>query len=72
MGVYKTNACNLFISNNIISLLKEGCGIRSIARLLHISAVTVLSRIRKIASAIVKPIITIGRTYEVDELRTYI
>lgn len=72
MGCYKNNACNLFISNSIISLVKEGCGIRSIARLLHISAVTVINRIRKIADAIVKPIIAIGRTYEVDELRTYI
>jgi len=72
MEFYQSNACNPFISNNIISLLKEGCGIRSIARLLHISAVTVISRIRKIANAIVKPVITVGRTYEVDELRTYI
>jgi transposase-like protein len=57
---------------NIIALLKEGCGIRSIARLLNISATTVISRIQKIAGSIKKPAISMERTYEVDELKTYI
>lgn len=60
------------ISNkSITSLLKEGCGIRSIARLLHISCTTVLKRILSIAKAIEKPIILFNKSYEVDELRTY-
>jgi transposase-like protein len=37
------------INPSIAAHVKEGCGIRSIARLLHISATTVISRIQKIA-----------------------
>jgi IS1 family transposase len=60
------------ISNNsITSLLKEGCGIRSIARLLCISCTTVLKRILGIAKAIKKPVVSFNKKYEVDELRTY-
>jgi insertion element IS1 protein InsB len=72
MGRYTNNACSLAINAHIVNHLKEGCGIRSIARLLEISAVTVLSRIKSIASQIQKPIISMGRIYEVDELKTYI
>ena len=72
MGFYKNIACNLFISNNIISLLKEGCGIRSIARLLNISPNTVIRRIKTIASNIKKPAIVMNKTYEMDELKTYV
>ncbi|WP_221391426.1 IS1 family transposase [Dyadobacter sp. NIV53] len=60
------------INPNIISLTKEGCGIRSTARLLRISTITVTSRIKKIASKLVQPTISIGQTYEVDELRTFV
>ncbi|WP_221391422.1 IS1-like element transposase [Dyadobacter sp. NIV53] len=60
------------INPNIISLTKEGCGIRSTARLLRISTTTVTSRIKKIASKLVQPTISIGKTYEVDELRTFV
>jgi insertion element IS1 protein InsB len=60
------------VSPNIIALLKEGCGIRSIARLLNISATTVISRIQKIADSVKKPAIMMERSYEVDELKTYI
>jgi transposase-like protein len=55
MGSYANNACYAGISANIASLLIEGCGIRSIARLLTISAVTVLKQIKKIAGAVKKP-----------------
>lgn len=37
-----------------------------------ISAVTVIKRILHIASGIQKPVIAMGRTYEADELKTYI
>jgi insertion element IS1 protein InsB len=60
------------VDSTIIAFVKEGCGIRSIARLLRISTNTVLGRITAIANAIPKPTIPIGRTYEVDELRTYV
>jgi insertion element IS1 protein InsB len=60
------------VNSEIAAHVKEGCGIRSIARLLHISATTVISRIQKIANDIKKPAIMMERTYEVDELKTYI
>jgi insertion element IS1 protein InsB len=72
LAVYKKNAYEISVNTNIAAHVKEGCGIRSIARLLHISANTVLKRIKIIADAIKKPAIVMGRAYEVDELRTYI
>src|SRR6185437_4385213 len=72
MGMYINKACHIAINRSIVDHVKEGCGIRSIARLLSISADTVLRRIKYIAGHIKKPIISIGRIYEVDELKTYI
>jgi insertion element IS1 protein InsB len=72
MDHYRNNACNILISNDIVNHVKEGCGIRSIARLLNISAVTVLKRIQCIADGIKKPMIPTGRIYEVNELKTYV
>lgn len=60
------------LNKNISTLLKEGCGIRSIGRILKISASTVIRRILKIGSFIEPPIIGTGRTFEADELCTYI
>ncbi|QSW88416.1 IS1 family transposase [Flavobacterium endoglycinae] len=60
------------INQNIIQLTKEGLGIRSTARILKISTTTLLKRIVSIARDITKPIISKGKTYEVDELCTYI
>ncbi|MCV2486506.1 hypothetical protein OD917_16350 [Flavobacterium sp. SH_e] len=51
---------------------KEGLGIRSTARVLKISATTLLKRIVSIARNITRPIVSRGKTYEVDELCTYI
>lgn len=53
-------------------ILIEGCGIRSIARILTISLSTVLKRIRSIASKITKPPIIQNKEYELDEICTYI
>mgnify|MGYP000364060217 CR=1 FL=1 len=54
-------------------LLKEGCGIRSISRILLISKNTVLSRILKISSKIRRPLFfNLGCKFEVDELWTFI
>jgi IS1 family transposase len=55
-----------------VLFIKEGLGIRSTARILKISATTLLKRIVSIAGSIIKPIISKGNTYEVDELCTYI
>jgi len=60
------------INHNIVQLTKEGLGIRSTARILKISATTLLKRILVISRNIDKPIISKGKTYEVDELCTYI
>lgn len=60
------------IDKNIIQFTKEGLGIRSTARVLKISTTTLLKRIVVIAKNIHQPIISRGKTYEVDELCTYI
>jgi insertion element IS1 protein InsB len=60
------------IDSDIIVFTKEGLGIRSTARLLRISTTTLLKRIVSIAKTINQPIISKGKTYEVDELCTYI
>jgi insertion element IS1 protein InsB len=65
------NKAYVVANKSITALLKEGSGIRSMARLLQISCTTVLKRIVSIAKAIEKPIISFNKSYEVDELRTY-
>ena len=69
---YLKQAYQASVNSNIIAHVKEGCGIRSISRLLQISATTVINRIQKIAGSIKKPAVPTGRIYEVDELKTYI
>ena len=69
---YTNQAYKLEINQKIVQLTKEGLGIRSTARILEISATTLLKRILSIAKSISKPIISKGKTYEVDELCTYI
>lgn len=57
----------------IVVLVKEGCGIRSIARILHISPTTLLSRIRTIANRLSrKTSLVFGANYQVDELFSYV
>lgn len=60
------------IDNKIKVLLKEGCGIRSIGRILKISAVKVVRKIRTIASRIKMPEIQSGQSFEADELYTFV
>lgn len=69
---YGYNAYKSNINQNIILFTKEGLGIRSTARILKISTTILLKRIVFIARNITKPIINKGKTYEVDELCTYI
>jgi len=53
----------------LISLLKEGCGVRSISRIMGISTKTVLSRLLKVGKSIKTPYFTkLGCKFEVDEL----
>jgi insertion element IS1 protein InsB len=72
LDYYSYKAYGREINHNIISLTKEGVGIRSTARLLQISTSTVISKIKKIAKDLKQPEIAKGKTYEVDELCTYV
>jgi insertion element IS1 protein InsB len=47
-------------------------GIRSTSRVLRISTITLLKRIITIAKNISQPIISKNKTYEVDEIRSFI
>lgn len=69
---YCYNAYKNNINQDIIQFTKEGLGIRSTARILQISTTTLLKRIIAIAKNIHQPIISKGKTYEVDEMCTYI
>ena len=69
---YTYKACFQDINQNIISLTKEGLGIRSTARFLQISTTTLLKRILLIAKDIKPPLVSAGKEYEVDELCTYL
>lgn len=68
---YTYNACQQGINRMIVSLLKEGCGVRSISRLLQISVVTVLRRLLTISDTVVQPSFGLNCSYEVDEQCTY-
>jgi insertion element IS1 protein InsB len=64
---------NIRLNNWVAGMVKEGCGIRSMARLLGISVNTIIKRIKKIASCVIKaPIIKNQEAVEVDELRTFV
>lgn len=69
---YSNTACIRAINSKITVLLKEGCGIRSISRILKISTNTVQNRILLISKQLQKPVISLGKSYEVDELCTFI
>lgn len=54
-------------------LTKEGCGIRSISRILELSHTTVVNRIVKIGSSIRRQTSVLpGKQYQMDELFTYV
>jgi IS1 family transposase len=60
------------INQSIVALTKEGVGILGTARLLAISPTTLLKRIKEIASNITQPAISKNKSYEIDEMRTFI
>lgn len=72
LSSYKNLGYQHHIPLAVKSLLKAGCGIRSISGLLGISVNTVLHKIAGIASRIKKPLVAFGKAYEMDELRTFI
>lgn len=67
---YKAYLAN--INNKIILYIKEGLGIRSMARILKISTTTLLKRIIKLAKLTELPKIKNQCSYEVDELCTFV
>jgi len=69
---YSYNAYKPNTNQQIILFTKEGLGIRSTARVLKISVTTLIKRIVSIAQGISQPPIPLGKSYEVDEMRTYI
>ncbi|NQY11229.1 MAG: IS1 family transposase [Flavobacteriales bacterium] len=69
---YKYKAYEVVVNSNVVSFLKEGCGIRSIARLCGISTTTVMCRILKISKHINRPVMAVGKEYELDEMCTFI
>jgi insertion element IS1 protein InsB len=69
---YTYTGCNKHIDQQIVLLTNEGCGIRSISRILNISTNKVLQTIRKIAKQAQYKSISTHREYELDEMCTYI
>ena len=69
---YTYKAYKQEINQNIAALTKEGVGILGTARLLAISPTTLLKRIKEIASNITQPAISMDKSYEIDEMRTFI
>ncbi len=69
---YTYNAYKQNINTKIIQFTKEGVGTRSTARILKISATTLLKRIISISENIVRPVLSFGKTYELDEMRFFI
>lgn len=70
---YTYQACKADTNRFIKKLLKEGCGVRGIARILNISKDTVLSRMLKISKEIRIPHFNkLGCKFEIDEMWTYI
>ena len=69
---YSYEAYKKNINSKIIQFTKEGLGIRSTARILKISATTLLRRIIKIAKDIHQPKIFNYQKYELDEMRFFI
>lgn len=69
---YKRKAYTPEMDGRITMLTREGCGIRSTSRVLGISPTTVIARIKRIAARLGPGPIPKGRSYEVDELSTYV
>ena len=64
---YSYNAYLFSVNTEIVNLLKEGVGIRSMSRLLNISTNIVLSRLIKLSKEVQKPMIVLGKRYETNK-----
>ena len=60
-ALYSYNAYQKGVNDEIVTLTKEGVGIRSTARILNISPTTLLSRIVQIAQTISRPPVTYSK-----------
>lgn len=70
---YKYAACKAEVTAMIPRLVCESVSIRGIARILGISLATVLKKIKRLASEIVKPPIPFNcKVLELDEVRTFV
>jgi insertion element IS1 protein InsB len=69
---YLHKAFELDTNTQILAMVRESCGVRSIARLLNISSATVISRIKALGKSVQRSPIMQSKEYEVDEMRTYI
>jgi len=70
---YAHRALMIETNNSITTLLTEGVGIRSIARILHISITTIVSRIKTIANKTVRPhSVNQHGIFEIDELWIFV
>ena len=72
MDEYRNKACYPETNKQISTLLKEGCGMRSISRILGVSVTTVLRRIVHIAKKLAPLPLEFYKCYEVDELQTFV
>lgn len=69
---YIYEACKTNTNSKLVKLLKEGCGVRSISRILDISPKTVNRRLLSISNDLRAPLIKRGNSYEIDEMCTYV
>jgi IS1 family transposase/transposase-like protein len=70
---YRYPAYAVAVDRNLITLLKEGAGIRGISRILAISVGTVIRRIRRIANSMKSNCTnSTSGIFEIDEVWTYV
>lgn len=71
---YNYKGCMPSIEDQIIALNNEGCGVRSIGRILHVSIGKVLSTVKGTyhIQKQQRKLIEKGREYELDEMKTFI
>ncbi|MFM7021999.1 MAG: IS1 family transposase [Flavobacteriales bacterium] len=69
---YKYNACAIDIERGIIKGIRNGLGMRGLSDMLEVSVNTLKKRILLMSKTLNAGIIPMRKTYQVDELKTYI
>ena len=69
---YRYLAYDPTVDAYIIEHIKEGVGIRGLARLLQISTTTLMLRILAISKNVTTPNVVANSVYEVDEIKTFV